>query len=223
MVRLVGIGAASLVLISTSAQAFVLPSATATRPSATPPSSDDSLKTDVDKAPSASRLEFLRSAGMIATSAAGAALLPKPSSAEEFTDDVLGFKFQTPDGWERGEAQISGRRKIIVYTSPKNPGANAFVAYTPVRGDFTTLGSFGTLDEVSKTVLPEAEGVKSRMVDSYAVKNCYVYDYVVSQEGRPEKHIKGQLATITAQCNEEDYPTLGKSIDKVIASVAKTD
>lgn len=43
---------------------------------------------------------------------------------------------------------------------------------------------------MSKTVLPEAEGVKSRMVDSYAVKNCYVYDYVVSQEGRPEKHIK---------------------------------
>ncbi|CAN0511507.1 unnamed protein product, partial [Laminaria digitata] len=92
-------------------------------------------------------------------------------------------------------------------------------------------GSFGTLDEVSKTVLPEAEGVKSRMVDSYTVKNYYVYDYIVDQDGRPEKHIKtiwvlfplqGQLATITAQCNEEDYPALGKSIDKIIASVVKT-
>lgn len=51
-------------------------------------------------------------------------------------------------------------------------------------------GSFGTLDEVSKTVLPEAEGVKSRMVESYTVKNYYVYDYIVSQDGRPEKHIK---------------------------------
>ena len=51
-------------------------------------------------------------------------------------------------------------------------------------------GSFGTLDEVSKTILPEAEGVKSRLVDSYSSTNTYVYDYVVDQEGRPEKHIK---------------------------------
>lgn len=51
-------------------------------------------------------------------------------------------------------------------------------------------GSFGTLDEVSKTILPEAEGVSSRLVDSYTVKNYYVYDYIVNQQGRPEKHIK---------------------------------
>ncbi|CAN0297219.1 unnamed protein product, partial [Ectocarpus fasciculatus] len=65
------------------------------------------------------------------------------------------FSQQVPDGWERSDAEISGRRKIVVYTSPTTPGANAFVAYTPARGDFTTLGSFGTLDQVSKTVLPE--------------------------------------------------------------------
>lgn len=40
------------------------------------------------------------------------------------------------------------------------------------------------------TVLPQAEGIKSRMVNTYTSKNSYVYDYVVSQEGRPETHIK---------------------------------
>ncbi|CAM9740174.1 unnamed protein product [Pylaiella littoralis] len=69
------------------------------------------------------------------------------------------------------------------------------------------------------------------MVNSYTSKSSYVYDYVVDQEGRPEKHIKtiwvlfpekGQLATITAQCNESDYATVGKSIDALIASVTKT-
>lgn len=70
-------------------QAFVLPSALQ---SAAAPA-DVSVKTAVDKAP-ASRADFLRSAGVIASTAAGAALLPKPSSAEDFTDDVLGFKFQ---------------------------------------------------------------------------------------------------------------------------------
>lgn len=54
------------------------------------------------------------------------------------------------------------------------------------------LGSFGTLDEVSKTVLPEADGVSSRMVNSYTSKNSYVYDYIVNQQGRPEKHIKAR-------------------------------
>ena len=34
--------------------------------------------------------------------------------------------------------------------------------------------------------------------------------------------LQGQLATITAQCNEADYPALGKSIDKIIASVVMT-
>lgn len=58
-----------------------------------PQPADASLRTAVDKAP-ASRLDFLRSAGVIATTAAGAAMLPKPSSAEDYTDDVLGFKFQ---------------------------------------------------------------------------------------------------------------------------------
>ena len=50
---------------------------------------------------------------------------------------------KTPEGWERADAQISGRRKVIVYVSSENPAANAFVAYTPVRGDFTALGKIG--------------------------------------------------------------------------------
>ncbi|CAN0358739.1 unnamed protein product, partial [Scytosiphon promiscuus] len=102
---------------------------------------------------------------------------------------------------------------------------------TNLKPSIQNTGSFGTLDEVSKTVLPEAEGVSSRMVNSYTSKSCYVYDYIVNQQGRPEKHIKtiwalfpaqGQLATITAQCNENDYATMGKTIDALIASVTKT-
>eukprot|EP00752_Nemacystus_decipiens_P004213 g3850.t1 len=218
MVRLAAFEAYLWVLLCSSVKAFILPSP--------PPSTAHDATTTA-----ASRLDFIRGAGAAVTVVAGAVLSPKASNAEVFTDDVLGFKMDVPDGWERNDAEISGRRKLIVYTSPKNPGTNAFVAYTPARGDFTTLGSFGTLDEVSKTVLPEADGVSSRMVNSYTSKSSYVYDYIVNQQGRPEKHIKtiwilfpdqGQLATITAQCNEVDYPAVGKSIDALIASVTKT-
>ncbi|CAB1100376.1 unnamed protein product [Ectocarpus sp. CCAP 1310/34] len=228
MVKLKALGSACVALVS-GVQAFVPPSPPAA--SSPPPPATGGGETVSCSAATASRLDFLRGAGAAAAAAAaGFALLPAAGNAQTFTDDALGFNFDVPDGWERNDAEISGRRKIVVYTSPTTPGANAFVAYTPARGDFTSLGSFGTLDEVSKTVLPQATDVSSRMVESYTYKNSYVYDYIVDQEGRPEKHIKtmwvlfpeqGQLATITAQCNESDYAQVGKTIDSLIASVTK--
>lgn len=74
-----------------------------------------------------------------------------------------------------------------------------------------TIGSFGTLDEVSKTILPEADGVKSNMVDSYTSKNAYVYDYVVDQNGRPKKHIK-----VSEHPREESLPASGKGFRNVL-------
>lgn len=32
---------------------------------------------------------------------------------------------------------------------------------------------------------------------------------------------EGQLVTVTAQCNEDDYGALGKGLDNLIASVSK--
>lgn len=61
-------------------------------------------------------------------------------------------------------------------------------------------GSFGSLDEVSKTVLPEGEGVTSTLVDSYRQGASYVYDYIVTQKDRPETHIKVISPNITVLC-----------------------
>lgn len=49
---------------------------------------------------------------------------------------------KAPEGWERGEAELSGRRKAVFYRSPKNPTANAVVVCTPVKGDYTSLGGY---------------------------------------------------------------------------------
>lgn len=57
-----------------------------------------------------------------------------------FTIVLRLLRAQVPEGWERNDSEISGRRKIVIYTNPKASGANAFVAYTPARGDFTSLG-----------------------------------------------------------------------------------
>ncbi|CAM9632202.1 unnamed protein product [Discosporangium mesarthrocarpum] len=165
------------------------------------------------------------SAGLVLASLGG---LTSPAAAEDYYDEALGVKFEVPSGWERGEAQISGRRKVVIYSSPKTPGANAFVVYTPVRSDFTNLGSMGTLDEVSKTVLPEGKGVSSRMLESFRAGSSYVYDYIVNQEERPETHIRtawvllpdaGLLLTVSAQCNEQDHKNLAPDLSKIVSSL----
>lgn len=48
-------------------------------------------------------------------------------------------------------------RRLVVYKDP-NSEANAFVAYTDVRPDFATLGSFGSIRDVAKTIIPTGKG-----------------------------------------------------------------
>ncbi len=69
-----------------SLQAFILPTPT--------PSAARGETASSATAASASRLDFLRSARAVVTAAAGAALLPKASGAQVFTDDALGLKFE---------------------------------------------------------------------------------------------------------------------------------
>ena len=59
------------------------------------------------------------------------------------------------------------------------------MAYTPVRDDFTSLGSFGSVDQVAQTtILPKGElaGVDdtSKMLSAVSKNNAYYFDYVAS-------------------------------------------
>lgn len=48
-------------------------------------------------------------------------------------------------------------RKLVVFKDPASP-ANIFIAYTPVQPDFATLGSFGSIADVAKTIVPQGRG-----------------------------------------------------------------
>ena len=48
-------------------------------------------------------------------------------------------------------------RKLVVFKDPASP-ANIFIAYTPVQPDFATLGSFGSIADVAKTIVPSGRG-----------------------------------------------------------------
>ena len=71
----------------------------------------------------------------------------------EYKDDGCKFSLKVPSDWDQTvqELPFPDRRKIVLFIKPNsNQKTLLFVAYTPVRDDFTSLGSFGSIDQVSK-------------------------------------------------------------------------
>jgi len=82
-----------------------------------------------------------------------------PTTTIPFQDLDCGFEIKIPSTWEKSVQTLSDRRKIILFIEPNYTAAAAaaeeddktllFIAYTPVRDDFTSLNSFGSVDQVS--------------------------------------------------------------------------
>jgi len=117
------------------------------------------------------------------------------SDSAEYTnydDTSYGFTMKTPASWLQTEQKLSGRRKAIFFTDPnsKDPDTDtiktlAFIAYTPLRDDFTSLASFGSVDEVAQsTILPKSDlaGNKdtSELLSAVSKNNAYYFDYTAT-------------------------------------------
>lgn len=108
-----------------------------------------------DESSVATRRSFLSSSSAGAFLGMGSMVLsPFGASAEddlvEYQDATWKFAVKVPSGWEKSIQSLPDRRKIDLYIKPgSNQKTLIFIAYTPVRADFTSLGSFGSVDEVS--------------------------------------------------------------------------
>ena len=85
--------------------------------------------------------------------------LPGAAFASEkyqtYINEVCGYQISVPAAWEKNIQQLPDRRQITLFIDPTS-GADGktlfFEALTPVRDDFTSLGSFGSVDQVSSRV-----------------------------------------------------------------------
>jgi hypothetical protein len=122
------------------------------------------------------------------SSSAAAATVPPPDT---YDDADYGFRLSIPPSWDRTEQTLSGRRRAVFFTDPTSKDADSgiietlgYVAYTPVRDDFVSLASFGSVDEVGQaTILPKGELVggdtsASRMISASSGRGAYFFDYV---------------------------------------------
>jgi len=79
----------------------------------------------------------------VALAAASFPFADAANANEQFSmyqDTNMGFEIKTPSGWEKSEQALADRRRIVLFVDNNGDGSDKdlmFVAYTPVRDDFT--------------------------------------------------------------------------------------
>mmetsp|Transcript_23247 Transcript_23247/g.32473 ORF Transcript_23247/g.32473 Transcript_23247/m.32473 type:complete len:239 (-) Transcript_23247:123-839(-) len=159
----------------------------------------------------------------------------------KYEDKDCGFQINLPTGWEKSEQSLPDRRKIVLYIEPDSDKKTlAFIAYTPIRDDFTSLSSFGSVENVGQaTILPKStlagEENESKMLSAVSEKGSYYFDYVATAAGQPKTHFRtiftlvqgatggagAVLATFTVQTPESKYDEYKPMFDEIISSYGK--
>jgi hypothetical protein len=126
--------------------------------------------------------------------------LPAFAASEDlslYQDSTTGFQIKYPASWKKSEQTLPDRRRLTLFLNDDESGKDKdlmFIAYTSVRDDFTSLGSFGSVDQVgSQTILPKGElmgeKTESVMLSSESKKNSYYFDYVSQVPNQPKVSI----------------------------------
>ncbi|KAJ8613115.1 hypothetical protein CTAYLR_004796 [Chrysophaeum taylorii] len=140
--------------------------------------------------------------------------------------------FEVPESWaflSDTNAAVSGGRRLVVYSDATNSDTNVFLLITPVRGDYTQLGSFGTLDAVQDTIVPRGPDIQSEVIASSSSAGRYNYEYTVQVPNQPKRHLRtiftlmsDNIVTFNAQAREEDYTSDVATVLRDIAATFST-
>eukprot|EP00631_Chrysoreinhardia_giraudii_P003771 CAMPEP_0197423982 /NCGR_PEP_ID=MMETSP1170-20131217/24002_1 /TAXON_ID=54406 /ORGANISM="Sarcinochrysis sp, Strain CCMP770" /LENGTH=210 /DNA_ID=CAMNT_0042951443 /DNA_START=65 /DNA_END=697 /DNA_ORIENTATION=- len=170
----------------------------------------------------------------------GLALLPEVAGAAmsevtvPFAPDVNGEStavatFSVPTEWTKlsdTTQSVVGGRRLVVYASPDDTDWNVFLLLTPIRGDYTSLGSFGTLDAVQDTIIPRGDGIDAQLISSASKSSTYVYEYTLAVPNQPKRHLKtifslvaDTLVTFNVQALEDTYtPDVAKISESILST-----
>jgi PsbP len=192
-------------------------------------------------------MEATKWAPFVVLAGSSAVALPARAAAlavKTFNDPTHGFSIELPSTWAMTEQQLFDRRRLLVWTDPSDVKTAVFIAYTPVRDDFTSLNSFGSVDQVAaQTIMPkgklmdENSEVAAKMLKAESKKQAYIFDYTQSVgDLQPETHFRtifalqqgatggagAVLITITAQTPESNYDNVKSTLDAIVDSYEKS-
>jgi hypothetical protein len=181
-----------------------------------------------------------------------AASVSSPADLRPYQDQNCRFEILVPNSWQQKEFQLPDRRKIVLFTAdneenvPEKEKTVMFIAYTPVRDDYTSLSAFGTVEQVGQmTILPkggvlpldsEEQQPESKLLEATSRQNTYLFDYLIKIPGDLSViHHRALfylaqgatggagsiLVTLNLQIPEEKYRVLKPKIDLMFNSFTK--
>jgi len=178
--------------------------------------------------------------GLAAVTAGYAQQSTAASDLRMYKDSRYGVSFGIPMAWEATPNELPDGRRLVLASDPNDSDTNVFIAFTPIRPDYSSLGSFGNIDYVASTVIPSCssngacrfangDAIEGRMISSAVRKGNYVYDYTIEQKNGPKRHLLSLftvqadagasiLVSLTAQCLDSRYGELAPTFNAVIES-----
>jgi hypothetical protein len=163
--------------------------------------------------------------------------LAATTATTTFEDSTHGFALSIPSNWIGSDQTLPDRRTLKLWTAADDANTLLFIAYTPVRDDFTSLASFGSVERVAEqTILPKGElaGGSSSTTDSgelvsaMSKNQAYYFEYTQNSQHfvtlftlkqRGGTGAAGSvLVTITAQTTQGKWAALQPTLQGIIDS-----
>ncbi|CAI5461586.1 unnamed protein product [Closterium sp. Yama58-4] len=141
------------------------------------------------------------------------------------------YTFQVPAGWVQSEG-TAGVRKVVAFHPPDRTDANVTILITPLAADFTSLGSFGTVEAFAETLVNTLDrswqpspGQKAVLLGAKSANDNYLVEYTLQKPSEPCIHLLSAVATgqnvwynnlftLTGQYPEDEAATFKPTVDK---------
>ncbi|KAI4389660.1 hypothetical protein MLD38_001861 [Melastoma candidum] len=153
-----------------------------------------------------------------------------------YVDDANKFKISIPQDWTVGTGEPTGFKSVTAFFPGGDSSCNVSVAITGIGPDFTTLGSFGKVDEFAETLVNGLDrswkrppGVAAKLINCKDANGFYYIEYSLQNPGETKRHIYSALGmasngwynrlyTVTGQYPEEEEQAYSSKIQKAVAS-----
>jgi hypothetical protein len=155
------------------------------------------------------------------------------AAATAYVDAASGAAFAYPSGWAFEKKTLDrGQLPLVIVTQAGAPSTNAFFSVNSIRGDYPTLGSFGSPADVLVNLVPPpgTPGVSSEVLAAQSTGKTYAFDYKIAFDGGATRHLRtvfaiahapsgsDYLVTLTAQSEEASYAAAKPDLDAIVAS-----
>eukprot|EP00250_Pteridium_aquilinum_P004184 c14413_g1_i1 orf=413-1150(-) len=154
----------------------------------------------------------------------------------QYANDDDKYSLLIPPNWIQGTGKATGQRNVTAFFPADDTSVNVNILITGIGADYTSLGSFGTIDAFAETLVngldrswKKPAGQAAKLVNSKSNKGLYYVEYTVQQPGEKKRHLVSvigmrfngwynRLYTVTGQYWEDDKAKYGPVLEKVVDS-----